>query len=57
MRCWGLDECPHPLAPVFMMRDDGPDTETLKTDDAGSSWWCNVLQFSKKVIVVAHFKG
>ena len=56
MRGWGLDECPHPLAPVFMMRDDGPDTETLKTDDAGS-WWCNVLQFSKKVIVVAHFKG
>ena len=47
MRGWGLDECPHPLAPVFMMRDDGPDTETLKTDDAGS-WWCNVLQFSKK---------
>ena len=36
MSCWGLDEWSHPLAPVFMMRDDGPDTETLKTDDAGS---------------------
>ena len=28
------DEWPHPLAPVFMM-SDSPDTETLKTDDAG----------------------
>ena len=36
MRCWGRDECAHPLAPVFMMRDEGPETETLKTDDAGS---------------------